>query len=59
MGQLYFELTNNNLLSVVSINAQNQNLPGTTVSTLIIDITIGIACPTPISTFIFTISGKF
>jgi hypothetical protein len=59
MGQLYFELINNNILNVVSINPQNTNYPGTTVSNLVIDITIGVRCPTSISTFIFTISGNF
>lgn len=59
MGQAFFELRNNNLLNVVSINDQSTNFPGTTVSTFLVDITIGVACPTPISILIFTISGNF
>ncbi len=59
MGQVYLELRNNNLINLVSINAQNANLPGSTVSTLLVDVTIGVACPTALSTFIFTISGNF
>lgn len=59
MGQVYFELRNNNLMSIVSINAQTANRPGTTVSDLLVDVTVGVACPTPLSTFVFTISGNF
>ena len=59
MGQVFMELRNNNLMNLVSINAQNANQPGITVSTLLLDITIGVACPTDLSTFLFTISGNF
>jgi hypothetical protein len=59
MGQIFLELRNNNLINLVSINAQNANQPGITVSTLLLDVTIGVACPTPLSTFLFTISGSF
>jgi hypothetical protein len=59
MGQLYFELKNNNLMNIVSINAQNSNTPGVTVSTLLATFTIGVNVPTPLSTFVFTISGNF
>lgn len=44
---------------MVSINAENANTPGTTVSTLLMSFTIGVAVPTPMSVFIFTISGNF
>jgi hypothetical protein len=47
------------MINLVSINSQIGNLPGTTVSTLLIAITIGVACPTPLSTFLFTISGNY
>lgn len=46
-------------MNSVSINTQIGNLPGTTVSTFLIDVTIGVACPTPLSTFLFTISGNY
>jgi len=62
MGQLFLELRNNNLMSLVSVNAQNANLPGTTtptVSSLLAQITIGKECPTPLSVLLFTISGTF
>lgn len=59
MGQVYLELRNNNLLNLVSINAQNANRPGETVSTLLLDVTIGVSCPTELSTFLFTISNNF
>lgn len=29
------------------------------MSTLLVDVTIGVACPTAISTFLFTISGNY
>lgn len=47
------------MINLVSINSQIGNLPGTTVSTLLVDITIGVTCPTPLSTFLFTISGNY
>ena len=59
MGQVFLELRNNNNLNLVSINSQIANQPGITVSTLLMDVTIGVACPTPLSTFLFTISGNF
>ncbi len=59
MGQLFLELKNNNLMNMVSINAQNTNLPGVSVSTLQVTVTIGVAVPTPLSKFILTISGNF
>jgi hypothetical protein len=59
MGQVYLELRNNNLINLVSINSQLNNQPGVTNSTFLIDVTIGVACPTPLSTFLFTISGNF
>jgi len=46
-------------MDVVSINSQVSNLPGTTVSTFLIDIKINVACPTSLSRFKFTISGDF
>lgn len=46
-------------MNMVSINAENGNFPGTTVSTLLIDVTIGVNCPTALSTFLLTISGNF
>jgi hypothetical protein len=46
-------------MNSVSINTQIGNLPGTTVSTFLIDVTIGVACPTALSTFLFTISGNY
>ena len=59
MGQVYLELTNNNLINLVSINSQVSNEPGVTVSTFLVDVTIGIAVPTPLSVFLFTISNNF
>ena len=59
MGHVFLENINNNLMNLVSINAQNANQPGTTISTFLADITIGVACPTPQSTFLLTISGNF
>ena len=59
MGQVFLELRNNNQINLVSINSQLTNQPGTTVSTLLIDITIGVACPTSLSVFLFTISGNY
>ena len=59
MGQVYLELKNNNLINSVSINTQIGNLPGSTVSTFLIDVTIAVACPTPLSVFLFTISGNY
>ena len=46
-------------MNVVSINAQNANTPGLTLSTLLLTFNIGVAVPTPLSTFLFTISGDF
>ena len=43
----------------MSINSQIANSPGTTVSTLLLDVTIGVAVPTALSTFLFTISNNF
>ena len=59
MGQVFLELRNNNQINLVSINTQITNEPGITVSTLLMDVTIGVACPTSLSTFLFTISGNF
>lgn len=59
MGQVFLELRNNNNLNLVSINSQIANQPGITVSTLLMDVTIGVNCPTALSTFLFTISGSF
>ena len=46
-------------MTLVSINSQIGNLPGSTVSTLLVDATIGIASPTAQSVFLFTISGNY
>jgi hypothetical protein len=46
-------------MNIVSINAENANTPGVTVSTLLVSFNIGVAVPTPLSTFLFTISGDF
>lgn len=46
-------------MNVVSINAQNANTPGLTLSTLLLSFNINVAVPTPLSTFLFTISGDF
>ena len=59
VGQLFLELRNNNLMNIVSINAQNTNTPGVTVSTLQMTVTVGVNVPTPLSTFLLTISGDF
>ena len=42
MGQVFLELRNNNQINIVSINSQVSNEPGVTVSTLLIDVTIGV-----------------
>jgi hypothetical protein len=59
MGQVFLELKNNNLMTLVSINSQVSNLPGSTVSSFLIDVTVAVPCPTPLSTFLFTISGNY
>jgi len=59
MGQVFFELRNNHLMNIVSVNSEAANLAGSIVSTLQINIKIGVSCPTPLSVFLFTISGDF
>lgn len=46
-------------MTLVSINSEVANLPGSTVSSLLIDVTVAVPCPTPLSTFLFTISGNY
>jgi hypothetical protein len=46
-------------MNLISITSEVSNMPGSTVSTLLIDVTIGVACPTSQSTFLFTISGNY
>lgn len=58
-GQVYFELRQNKILNVNSINDLTQNFPGTLTSNLEFEITIGVQCPTAASTIKFIISGDF
>lgn len=58
MGQVYLEMRNNNLMSLVSITGQTTTSPGIIFSTLV-EVTVGVACPTLLSTFVFTVSGNF
>lgn len=58
-GNVFFEAKNNNIMNVVSINSLTTNLPGTTTSSFLAQISIGIACPTATSRLLFTISNNF
>jgi hypothetical protein len=58
-GQVYFELRQNKILNVNSINDLTQNFPGTLTSNLEFEITIGVQCPTDASIIKFIISGDF
>lgn len=58
MGQVFLEMRNNNLLNLVSITSQTTASPGLTFST-VVDVTVGVASPTALSTFVFTVSGNF
>lgn len=46
-------------MSIVSVNSMVSNSAGAVVSTLQINVQIGVSCPTPLSVFLFTISGDY
>lgn len=58
-GQVFLELRVNSILAATAINTMTSNLPGTTYSNLLFEITIGVKVPTALSRMKLIINNDF